>query len=366
VSLQPVGERWVEARIVYAGPADMPMDAPTFGAATVDAAGVVSVPITSVPAAGLDVNVDVEYAIAASQPSATSGAWSHMARLRRAALFTMPYTLRGPAVPAGGTVWLRGRATRPGLRPSAWVSINSVTAPQTPRLPLADAQVLPDGAVVVTWAPNAYTAGVRVTYGLHAAEDAPTVWLAADYIASASPATIEADVLDSVTVVIEPWSGWGGSAVTGNAGDAVSVVRQRPRSDQPQIPLGWAATSVLPSGDVLLEIGTEQGETVAAAYYAVEVGDEDEPPDWPVVDEDSEEVTADLWPYEATVAGLEAGEIARVLVRFRGEGGEWGNASGFTLRAPELAVIIDEDEPAPDYVPRWGRGTIWAQVEPIL
>jgi hypothetical protein len=222
VSMRRVSDKWLECRIVYAGPADMPLSPPTFGTATVNADGIVSVPITAVPSAGgATVNVDVEYAVSPGLPAANSGEWTHMGRLRYANIVSLPYTLTSPALPAGSTCWLRGRASMAGVRASAWVSIGFVSTPQTPRLISATLR-LSGGVPSVSWHANAFTLGVRLEYAVHdgSTPEDEWIWDSVDVAASEGTATLAAavPVFSSVTVDATPWSGFAGSAVSGDAG----------------------------------------------------------------------------------------------------------------------------------------------------
>jgi hypothetical protein len=279
VSLQPVDAAWLDARLIYAGPADMPMSTPTFGGATIDAEGVVTVTLTAVPAIGSlpSIDVDVEYAVAPSMPGANSGAWVHMGRVRRAHLLTMPRTIRSPAMPAGAIVWLRGRASAAGVRPSAWVNIGSVEAAQAPRFGSFAADARPDGSVAVRWTPNAYALGVRLAYASHGGPAAPELATYVDVAAAAGeyilPASANTRAYFSVRGT--PYNGWTGSAVTGTPGQPVDLTLARtPR--RALSPDERFVFTELNTADEFIGTVSRWGALVeAVAVYAREV-DEDE------------------------------------------------------------------------------------------
>jgi hypothetical protein len=222
VSIARPNPAWIDLRIEYAGPGDMPLGLPTFGTPTVGADGVVSVPVSTIPTitGGPAANAVVEYAIAETQPLANSGAWTLLG-----VTDTPADVLKSPALPAGATIWLRGRASAPGVRPSAWVNIGSVSLPQTARLLGLSVTIASDGAPVVEATGNAFTLGVRLRYAIHEAGEAPDDWTQVDRALSAMPVTLDVVVPpgSEITVEATPYPGWTGSAVSGTAGDPLRV-----------------------------------------------------------------------------------------------------------------------------------------------
>ncbi len=214
VSLRKSNPAWYEARLIDAGPADMPLGQPTLGAVTVSADGVVSVPVTALPAGG---EARVDYAISTTLPVVTSPLWTFLGRTAAA------QTLTSPALPAGLTVWTHARGEQVGRRPSAWTNAVSIATPATPRILRAGVTVAPDGSAAANWDKNGLTLGVRVYYSLHLAGIEPTFTSYIDAAASAAAVVLPVSVRpgETLSVAVEPWTGWTGAVVSGTAGARV-------------------------------------------------------------------------------------------------------------------------------------------------
>lgn len=219
---QIVGRRnhdanWTHLTLVDAGTANAALAAPTLGAVTADAAGVVSIPIASVPAGG---EARIEYAVNATEPAAGSELWEFLDRAGVSTLTTPPN-------PQGSKVWVRARSEATGRRPSAYITAVSVTLTGTARIVDAFVNLDDDGVPRVYWVANEACLGVEIHYERHLVADDPTY---AD--------SVEVDVDDAnrimteplptplgyiFSVQLEPWTGWTGAAVSGTAGPRYEV-----------------------------------------------------------------------------------------------------------------------------------------------
>src|SRR5690606_19837410 len=123
---------------------------------------------------------------------------------------------------AGVTVWVRARGEALGRRPSQYTTPVSIAIPSTPRVHSVRVGVV-DGVATVAWTPNARTRGVRVFYAAHAPDVEPALIDSLDVAAAEGSVVlpIRIAVGQSVTVEVEPWTGWTGSAVTGTRGSRV-------------------------------------------------------------------------------------------------------------------------------------------------
>src|SRR5690606_8750649 len=123
---------------------------------------------------------------------------------------------------AGVTVWVRARGEALGRRPSQYTTPVSIAIPSTPRVHGVRVGVV-DGVATVAWTPNARTRGVRVFYAAHAPDVEPALIDSLDVAAAEGSVVlpIRIAVGQSVTVEVEPWTGWTGSAVTGTRGSRV-------------------------------------------------------------------------------------------------------------------------------------------------
>src|SRR5690606_20088136 len=213
MAIRAADPAWLDVTLVDAGPAEQPVQPPTLGTLSVDDDGVVSVPVTAVP---VDGEAAVYYAISATQPAPDSGLWTFLGRL------SAPGTLQTPPLPAGVTVWVRARGEALGRRPSQYTTPVSIAIPSTPRVHGVRVGVV-DGVATVAWTPNARTRGVRVFYAAHAPDVEPALIDSLDVAAAEGSVVlpIRIAVGQSVTVEVEPWTGWTGSAVSGTRGSRV-------------------------------------------------------------------------------------------------------------------------------------------------
>lgn len=222
VSIRDVNPAWREMRLIDAAPYANPVGQPTRGTVTASADGVVSVPITAIPA-GAEARVD--YAVSATVPLASSGLWTFVGRTATTG------TLATPAVPAGSTVWIRARGEQIGRRASAWTTPVSVTVPGTPRILAANLRLAEDGTPQLEWSHNAFVAGVRAYYIEHpplGSPGTPTLFVDfdADDLGGDLPLTVTPG--QALTVTLVPYTGWSGIAATGTAGDDVILYAVAP------------------------------------------------------------------------------------------------------------------------------------------
>lgn len=221
LSIRDLNPAWREMRLLDAAPYANPLAQPTIGAPTASDEGVVSVPVTAIPA-GAEARVD--FAISETMPPTGSGLWTFLGRTASVG------TITSPPLPAGDLIWIRGRSEAVGRRPSAWTTPQSVETPHTPRIRRAAVRLAADGAPVVTWTANAFALGVRVYYDVHGRAEADPV-LYVDAVASAGELRLEGVEVragEVVTVDVEPWTEWDGSAVGGTAGVKVRAVSGKP------------------------------------------------------------------------------------------------------------------------------------------
>ncbi len=205
---------WRELQLIDAGAQAQPIAQPTLDTVTVDDEGIVSVPITGIPAGG---EARIDYAINATEPDADSGLWLFLGRS------DSTVTLKTPPLPFGLKVWIRARGEAEGRRRSAWINAVSIIIPSTP--------VVTDGNITlelntnistVTWTPNAHADGVRIYYKVHlATEDPGTLTLFQDVDASLGTYEFSAVPVDkgyAFSIEIEPWDTF---PIAGNAGPRV-------------------------------------------------------------------------------------------------------------------------------------------------
>jgi hypothetical protein len=209
-----------ELKLVDLGAANQPALAPTLGPPSADADGVVSVPVTAVPAGS---TAAVEFAVATLAPATDSGAWVPLGRTEA------PATLTSPAQPAGVTVWVRARGVAARQRPSLYTVPVSIVVPSTPRLRDVLVRFADEGTATVYFTPNAYALAVRVEYLI---QDPAGVELVAGTFdgSTASGMIVIPDMVPADYVLVADvtgWSGWSGSAATGTAGETLRVTRRR-------------------------------------------------------------------------------------------------------------------------------------------
>lgn len=221
---QVVGRRnldasWAVLTLIDAGSANAPVTAPTLGTVTVDDAGVVSIPVTAL---GSGAEARIDYALNATEPAADSGLWRFLDRVD-----SVPSTVTTPPIPPGDTAWVRSRGEAVGRRPSAYTTAVSVTAPSTPRVYEVELEVDDTtGVGTVRWSPNSACDGVRVYYEVHDLDTVPTYSDSTD-ADSADGELVVPDVRAigglRLSVRVEPYPTWTGSAVSGTPGPLVEV-----------------------------------------------------------------------------------------------------------------------------------------------
>jgi hypothetical protein len=187
--------------------------------------GRVSVDVTAIPA---DTIARLEFAIGATQPPDTSGAWLLMGRTNATGTF---YTT--PQAP-GTKVWVRWRGEAPGRQPSTWCGVLSITMSDVAQMVDAQIQIGSTGIPRVSWVALSSTLGVRILYERHAnGTGVPTVLtqtLDVDVNSNGANGVgyvdlpITLDPLEQVTVQVIGYPGFGGGAVSGMAGYASSYL----------------------------------------------------------------------------------------------------------------------------------------------
>src|SRR5690606_9744771 len=263
MAIRSVDPAWLDVTLVDAGPAEQPVQPPTLGTLAVDDDGVVSVPVTAVP---VDGEAAVYYAISATQPAPDSGLWTFLGRL------SAPGTLQTPPLPAGVTVWVRARGEAAGRRPSPYTVPISIVVPSTPRV--SGVRILiADGVATVVWQPNRVAAGVRIYWDIHP-RGVPPTYATADVEASTGVFTVPETmpVGSAITVEVEPWTGWTGTAVSGTAGPRVVTASiydlGGPRREVPFDDGKYAVIAQDPSGQVLDPVVTDASGREVVRFFA--------------------------------------------------------------------------------------------------
>jgi len=204
---------WLDCRLVHSGPTDALLDPPTFGY-FYEIDGVITVEVDAA-----DEDVEVQYAINSTEPTANSGLWTFMGRR------SGPGPLESQQFAVGTTVWLRGRSVGRGRRPSTWVGIGDITIAPVPRVRSLAARLQDDGTVFVEYSVNDATEGLRLYWQAHSADEDPNPVLFVDIDASGgthvfSRATASHEML---TIVAEPYPTYSGGSVSGTPGDKVAT-----------------------------------------------------------------------------------------------------------------------------------------------
>jgi len=139
---------------------------------------------------------------------------------------TVSFRLKG----SGGNAYARARATMPGRIASAWAS-DSVALTTRARVDSAD--LIRTGTTAeVLWTVPSGTLGMRTDYVIHSRAEVPVFGSnVQDYDVDDGGFTISGLVStrDAVSVQLTPYPGWTGSAVSGTAGDTVTLTQLRPR-----------------------------------------------------------------------------------------------------------------------------------------
>lgn len=217
VAIKDLNPAWREIRLLDAAPYANPLTTPTLGTVTASDDGIVTVPVSTIPASA---EVTVYYAVAASEPASDSGAWTYAGRTDTVG------DVDTPPLPVGSTVWVRARSEKEGRRPSLWTTAQSVVIAQTPRVRRVRAYANDeDRTGWAYWTPNAYAAGVRISYEVHAIGDTATLADSVDVDASVGEYELPVEIRpgEQLTIEVEPWTGWTGSTVSGTAGTAIGA-----------------------------------------------------------------------------------------------------------------------------------------------
>lgn len=216
-----------------AGPNAQAMAASVLGAIT-QLNGVISIPVTTVPAGG---RVNVDYAISTLEPAIDSGAWLSLGRTDVIATMKL-----GPLEP-GQSVWIRSSGEGQGRRRSAFTASVNVVITNVPLILSFQVTYDADGHPRVTWLASSTTLGIRVAYVVHdATVDPPALSLTLD--ADASLGTVQLPVIpaydQAVTVKLTPYPAFGGGVASGAAGAVTSTVTTRNKglgNDNSTLPL---------------------------------------------------------------------------------------------------------------------------------
>ena len=215
---------WCSLTLIDAGSAFAPLGQPSFGVISVDSDGVVSIPITALPTTPPNTRpkaqARVDYAVNATEPPASSLLWQFLNRVRYA-----PKTLLTPRIAPGKTVWVRARGEARGRRPSAYTTPTSVSVATATIV--EDVGIVLDGSAIptVSWTPNPYCQGVRVYYKVHDAAELPGT-ISTSVEVSAADGSVQLTSLrvpagKAISIEVQPWTGWTGSAVSGSSGTSV-------------------------------------------------------------------------------------------------------------------------------------------------
>jgi hypothetical protein len=209
------------------GPNSTPVGAPTIGTLTNSGSSVL-IPINSIPA-GLYVNV--EYAVASTQPAANSAAWMFCARADTVS------SVKTPLLPPGATVWARARGVGENRRPSAWVYSASVNTLASPAVSNMRVELVENQAPIVRWTSGVFAAGVRIQYAVYAYGAAiPTSYTTfpTDFAATAEVATltgVNVTQWQSIVIKITPYSSFSGGVASGTAGAVETIIASRIDAD---------------------------------------------------------------------------------------------------------------------------------------
>ncbi len=257
ISRRNRGPNWAALTLLDAGSDQAPLAAPTVGAMTADALGVVSVPISALGTG----DARVDYAVSATEPAAGSELWTFAGRIDATGTITTPPT------PAGATVWVRARSEDLGRRPSAWTIATSVVVAQTARVTDVRVVISPTGVVTVEWTPNDYCLGTRIAYEVHGLATVPAYGSTVEEDASLGFVNLAVDPAlgQLVSVEVTPFTGWTDPSVSGTAGPVVransEVVDEADYSLQARlIPIPQ------PSGGFKFDISYDLGDDVAFLY----------------------------------------------------------------------------------------------------
>lgn len=197
-----------DMELVDSGPSGAPLSIPTIGIVTISGQ-IISVPVTAVASA----EVAIEYALSVSQPASGSPLWQRAARGG-----TGTYVL--PMLPVGVTVWIRARSEATSKRPSAWATAVSIGVGGI-AYPYTAVVVVESGIAVAKWEANEQMLGARVYYAITSYGLTPPDPLVTFFDVDATLGTKDIGAVqsgDTVSILVEGWTGWTGSAVSGTQG----------------------------------------------------------------------------------------------------------------------------------------------------
>lgn len=228
------------------GPFLQPIDPPTLSL-DLEAPDILTYTLGDVVVGGAAI-VQIGYGV--TQPTVWQRAETHVA--------DGDYVVEGH--PSSTTIWVRARNTSPGRISSIWV-YETVTTGIIPRILSVLLELNTENVPLVSWIPGAETAGVRVYYKKYLFVDGVTTAIEftdyLDFDAAVGFAMLLLEVLpgEVVSVLVEPWSEWTGSAVAGVSGEAMQATARNAtpfESDllafrvisetNTQIVLGWTPT----------------------------------------------------------------------------------------------------------------------------
>lgn len=168
VSSKVVDPTWKEWLLIDAGPATDGLQPPTF-----DPLYLVGTKVfADVTPWNGDVYTHVQYFVGGvDEPDPNSDSWRLFARMGPGA---STFTIGTPDMPAGSTVWVRGRSELDGFRPSIWSTPISIVVGSAPYVYNVGANyVFPEGSISLQWSNNEICEGLRVYYQILDAQDEP-------------------------------------------------------------------------------------------------------------------------------------------------------------------------------------------------
>lgn len=258
---------WTSLTLIDAGSANAPLAQPTLGTVTVDSDGIITVPVTDQPD---DAVTRIDYAVSATEPDADSEEWTLVDRVQYTSSGS-PISVKSPPIPQGATAWVRARSEGVGRRPSAYTTAVSVTATAQPRI-LDSRLILDDVTAIptVSWVVNDQVLGIRLHYEVHDAGTDPTLVTTVDVDAALGThefTSLRVPRGKVITVQIEPWTSWTGSAVGGSAGEVVEKrVDGELTPTAPWVQADFDRDAVTETATLTLSIRDGRGTITAVEY----------------------------------------------------------------------------------------------------
>jgi hypothetical protein len=210
VSVNDIDPAWRRFIVETGGAVFAVFIPPVFGPLSVDAAGILSIPVTSIPAGG---EAHVQVAFALSAPAADSNKWMTVGRV------PAPQTITTQPIPIGLNAHVRARTEAAGRRPSNWTAVQSIVPPARASFRTFELELNADGQPVATWTVEPGTLGVRLYYDQHDGDDEFSAEGFVDVSAAAGEYIFTQALTDEMfSVEAVPYTGFGGGAVSGNAG----------------------------------------------------------------------------------------------------------------------------------------------------